>query len=180
MIISKWQSLSPVQQFLTKIIVSVIAWKWVYVSFLQPIRVPDRWLTILITQKTAAVINWLNPSKIAAHVVINDAEKAAYPVRGSQYLIGIYDGCNGLELILMYAALIAFLPYPFKRQLVFICLGAFVLFWVNVFRCVALQWIYVNHQSLFETTHHYLFTLVFYAFIFLGWYLFVQKKPSLS
>jgi len=173
----KWLALSPAKQFIIVTLIAVASWKVLYIFLLQPSLIPDKYLTHFIGDGTAYIINLVSPSGLQkVRIYPTHIGGDVLIARGSHGIITIGDKCNGLELMLIYAGLIIFLPGK-KLIKLFYCLGGIaILLIVNMFRCAGLQWIYKYYPDMFETTHHYLFTLVMYVFIFAGWSSYINKE----
>jgi exosortase/archaeosortase family protein len=172
----KWLSLSPALQFLIKSVVCVIAWRLLYVYILQPLTFPDRILTRIVGEGTIFFINlFSNHSLNRAYCVESRHGGEVILLRNNHSILRIGDACNGLELMLIYAGVIALLPGSNQKKFIYISLGFVVLIITNMLRCAGLEWVYEFYRPLFETTHHYLFTLVMYVLIFSGWALYINK-----
>ena len=177
----KWLSLGPAQQFIIKSVSCVALWRLLYVYVLKPLAFPDKILTRIIGEGTIVVINLFSDSRLQKAYCVQSkywSEKFGGEVflyRNNHILLRIGDACNGLELMLIYAGVIALLPGSTKRKGIYISVGILCLIIANFFRCAGLQYIYVYFPQLFETTHHYVFTLVMYVLIFIGWVMYINK-----
>ena len=172
----KWLSLSPAQKFVSKSVICVIAWRLLYVYILQPLTFPDKILTRSIGEGTIFFINLFGKSSLKKAYCINSKYGGeVILVRNNHSILRIGDACNGLELMLIYAGVIALLPGTTQKKTLFISIGFIALMIANMLRCAGLEWVYEFYRPLFETTHHYLFTLVMYVLIFAGWALYINK-----
>jgi len=172
----KWSSLSPALQFVIKSVSCVGLWRLLYVFILQPIRFPDKILTKIIGEGTVVFINLFGKSSLPqAYCIESKFAAEVILVRAKHIILRIGDACNGLELMLIYAGVIALLPGDNKRKSAYIGIGLILLMIANMLRCAGLEWVYEFYRPFFETTHHYLFTLVMYVLIFIGWSLYINK-----
>lgn len=178
---------TPVRKFLLTATILFVAWKAVYLLFLQPSRVLDKPLTYVIGKSTAATLDLFNP---AGHYTAtptthlkgfgNEGLEPVMAIRsGQNNLLDIADVCNGLELLVLYAGLIICLPASRNRKLAYIFGGIIGIEIINVIRCVGLVMVYVHKPEWLDFSHHYLFTFVVYAFIFWLWYLF-SRNPDFA
>ncbi len=175
----KWLNLSPAKQFIAKSVLCVLVWRLLYVYILRPIRIPDRMLTNLIGNGTIVFVNLISKSGVkAAYSMESKFEPEAMLVRNNHVILRIGDACNGLELMLIYAGVIALLPGDNKLKTKHIILGIIALIITNMLRCAGLEWVYEFYRPMFETTHHYLFTLVMYIIIFYGWVKYINKLKA--
>jgi len=174
----KWLSLSPAQKFVSKSIICVVAWRLLYVYVLEPLRFPDKILTRIIGGGAAFFINLFGKSTVKKAYCIENiygGQGEALLVRNNHTILRIGDACNGLELMLIYAGVIILLPGTTQKKSLYVFLGFIGLLIVNMMRCAGLEWVYEFYRPMFETTHHYLFTLVMYVMIFGGWALYINK-----
>ena len=175
----KWLSLGLAKQFIVKSVLCVAIWRLLYVFILRPIRFPDKILTMLIGKGTIIFVNiFSNPGLQSAYCMESKYSPEAILVRNNHVILRIGDACNGLELMLIYSGIIALLPGKSNLKLKYIGLGVLTLIITNMLRCAGLEWVYEFYRPLFETTHHYLFTLVMYVVIFYGWVLYINKLKS--
>ncbi len=162
-----------IRKFLIKILVLFLIWKVSYHAYIKPNRLLDVPLTNITTKATVSILQlfprftqvyWLpkmppnNFDLYGANVMI-DGKK----------VIGIFDPCNALELYVLYIAFLVCLSTTLKRQIFFIAIGIAFIFTLNVLRCSGLVWFRFYSNQWFDFAHHYLFSLVVYAAIFLLW-----------
>ncbi len=173
---NKWSNLSPALQFIIKSVLIVGAWRLLYFFILRPIRFPDKLLTRFIGEGTTVFINFFGKSTLPkVYCVDNINVGEVLLIRGEHVILRIGDACNGLELMLIYAGVISLLPGNKKRKTLYIIVGLLLLLIANMLRCTGLEWVYEFYRPLFETTHHYIFTLVMYVLIFIGWSFYINK-----
>jgi exosortase family protein XrtF len=184
LILDKWKAIPrPVQLFLLKALALFIVWKLIYLLFLFPARVLDGPLTFAVGKETAATLNLVTRSHefTASDVLFFEpgARAQYYHVMEidahSERALLIADGCNGLELIVLYIGFILCFPAKARRRVVFILSGTVMIYLLNVLRCTGLILIYLHSPELLDFSHHYLFTFFVYGFVFFLWYLFTQK-----
>jgi exosortase family protein XrtF len=97
-------------------------------------------------------------------------------------MLSIYEGCNGINIIIIFVAfLIAFGPIK-KALLWFIPLGIFIIYLFNLLRIVLLFFIARHMPEVMYFTHKYLLTGMLFAVIFILWILWIRKfsKASVS
>jgi len=182
----KWKQIPvPVKLFLLKAAVLFTAWKLLYLLILLPNRTLDRPLTYSIGVSTAKILNFSShgaPYSVKGE--INRTQLDGQPFSenvmniylGDQRVLMIADVCNGLELMVLYAAFIICIPAGVYRKITFIVGGIVSIFVVNVLRCSALVMIYLHHPQYVYFSHHYFFTFITYGFIFWLWYIFSRRQ----
>ena len=172
---------ASLKNFFIKIFVLALGWKLLHLYILGPLRIPDSFLTDLVTSGTVFLTNaldviqvhvsWLKP--LAAHGTANSI------MYNGQSIFLIDDTCNGLEIMLIYVGILLILPIKsVGRVSFFIFSGLIVLIVANMIRCTALLWIYSYHKPYFDINHHYIFTFLMYGIIVAGWLLYLKQEKS--
>jgi len=174
----------PVISFLVKAIVLFVVWKVLYLSFLLPKRILDEPLTKGIGFSTVAVLNGL-PGKalFSGRTIADTLDVEGGVIRGN--IVAIYrdeektltvaDACNGLELMVLYVGFLVCFPAGLKRKLIFGVMGCVLICLLNIIRCAALVGIYLHHRTYLDFSHHFVFQIIIYLFIFGLWYIFSKK-----
>ncbi len=161
--------------FFIKLFALFSIWFVCYALILRPGRIIDRPITNFITASVVKCINFLSPSTPAiSWVDARDLERA-YLVQNGHRVFGVFDVCNGIDLMFIYVGIIMLLPYPFKRKIIFSIAGVIAIILANIIRVCSLYFIYVYQRSAFDFSHHYLFSILMYVLIFYGWLLFIKK-----
>lgn len=157
-----------VRPFIIRATILVIAWELLYNFILKPTGIPDDQLTAAV-QFGAIKILSLFYSNIGqdGNIIILDGENA----------VSIARQCNGLELIVLYLGFIICLPSNPKKMILFSVVGLAVIYILNIIRSALLAVMYLQDHSLTDFAHHYVFKLIIYAVVFLGWVLYM-KKPK--
>lgn len=163
--------------FFIRLSILFTIWFFVYTLFLAPRRTIDRPVTNFITIAATKCINIVSPSQALTWIEHQDNHKN-YLIKNNEEVFGIFDVCNGIDLMFIYIGIIALLPYPIKRKIIFSIGGIITIILANIVRVCSLYFIYVYQKSAFEFSHHYLFTILMYVLIFYGWLLFIKKKKT--
>jgi exosortase/archaeosortase family protein len=175
-----WQRIpATVKYFLLKGILLFTTWKLLYIFVLLPNRVLDRPLTHLIGAGTAATLNiFSHGSPYSARPDVNNKlmdDGSVFPEPVMQVywrtdkVLSIADVCNGLELMVLYAALLLALPGATSRKLIFIITGLLLINVMNILRCSALVLVFRHKPEYVNFIHHYVFNFVVYGVIFWLW-----------
>ena len=177
-----------VRNFLIKSALIFIVWKALYHLWLQPQQLVDRPLVNAIAAHSTQVLNFIHEKdaydyKTSAHRHnITGNENKTYEgsyariyYKGISNLL-IVPNCNALELMVLFAGFIIAFPGPRRKKLWVIPAGIIAIHLVNVLRSVALiRLAYSSYNRFFDFTHHYLFTMSIYLFIFLLWMWYVNS-----
>jgi len=151
-------------------------WHITYAFLLAPQRIIDKPLNNILTVSVVSGINLISPTKPDITWLPYKNRNGSLLIKNNKAVFGIADNCNGLNLMFTYVTVIFLLPYPLKRKLIFSCAGLAIIVAANILRILALYYIYVYHNAIFDFSHHYLFTILLDILIFCGWLLFIQKK----
>lgn len=165
--------------FLLKLFGLVILWELLYVYLLKPLRIPDAFLTHILTACVTFCINVFFQLSTSVTWVVDNIHNADHIQLHGKTILSIFDDCNGLDLYLIYLVFLILLPFSSKRKLKFSIIGIISIFIGNIFRCMGLYWIYVNYRGVFEFNHHYVFTIMMYLIILVCWIMFT-RKPKLN
>jgi exosortase family protein XrtF len=174
----------PVLSFLLKGLVFFVIWKVLYLALLLPARVPDRALTRLVGFSTVDVLNVFSSGTAFMAVEVRDDYVEDGIVRpgtsvdirrGGMQTLRVADACNGLELMVLYVGFFFCFPGPLRRKLVFAVGGCVLITVVNILRCAVLVQIFIKYRAYLDFSHHFAFTFIIYALIFLLWFLFTKK-----
>ena len=171
-----------VRRFLIRATLLFIGWKMLYILVLIPNQVPDAPLVRWLGDGTAVMMNMMyqTDSFYAVHterekVYGADTVLATYSMvkKGKRSILGIYQACNGLELMILYAGFILCFAGSWLRKLLYIVGGIFALYIANVIRCGFLGWIGIDYPKHFDFAHKYFFNLVIYSIAFILWVFYV-------
>jgi exosortase/archaeosortase family protein len=174
---------AEVRTFLIRATALFVIWKTVYILFLIPNQMPDAPLVRWLGDGTAVMMNimYQTDSFYAVHterekVYGADTVLATYSMvkKGKRSILGIYQACNGLELMILYAGFILCFTGPWLRKLLYIVGGMFALYIANVVRCGFLGWIGIEYPRHFDFAHKYFFNLVIYSIAFVLWVFYVK------
>ncbi|MFT3682714.1 MAG: exosortase/archaeosortase family protein [Ferruginibacter sp.] len=170
-----------IRWFFIKLAILGSLWFVSYHLILKPGRIIDRPLTNFLTAVSTKCINLISPGSAELTWKENKAKDCAYLLQNGKQVFGIWDACNGIDLMYIYVGVILLLPYPAKRKAVFGIVGVLVIVFANVIRICSLYFISIYQRSIFDFSHHYLFTILMYILIFYGWLLyakggFINKK----
>ena len=93
-------------------------------------------------------------------------------------VLAVYEGCNGLNVMIIFVAfLIAFGPIS-KPLLWFIPLGLLIIHLMNLARITLLFWVSLYWERYMYFTHKYFFTAILYVVVFILWVWWVRKFAS--
>ena len=89
--------------------------------------------------------------------------------------IGVYEGCNGVNVMILFVAFIVAFGGSTKKMLWFIPTGIVAIHLFNILRLASLSIMATMSQSVFHFVHKYAFTSIIYVFVLLLWIIWVKK-----
>lgn len=151
---------SDIGQFLLKVVGIYLCWYFIYELWLLPEGSLDQWLTTNIVSVSAGILDALNYDFYATGRLIGIGEAP-----------GIYlaDGCSGIAAIGLFVGFVVAYPGAWVPRIAFIAVGIGIIYLVNVIRIVVLAITQVEWASIFDITHDYSTTAIFYLVIFVMW-----------
>lgn len=155
----KWLR-SDIGIFLLKVVGIYLCWYVIYELWLLPDRRLDAWLTTNIVSVSAGILQSLGYDLYATGRLIGIGESAGI------YLV---DGCSGIAAIGLFVGFVIAYPGEWVPRMAFIFMGIGIIYFVNVIRIVILSITQVQWPSMFDVTHDYSTTAIFYLVIFLLW-----------
>jgi exosortase/archaeosortase family protein len=181
---------NEVKIFLGRALLLFVVWKILYILVLIPNEVPDSWMVKQLGKATASFLNvyyhtdsFTTENTLRRKLYGNDWVPVTYATinyKNSQKVLGIYQACDGLELMVLYAGFIICFSGFWIRKIVFIVLGIIGLFAINIFRSGLLGIISLQFPIHFEFAHKYFFNLVVYGFTFLLWMFYISSSKLKS
>lgn len=186
-----WQQVPvSIRKFLIRGLLFFISWKALYILYIGPRGMWDEQLTQATGLQTAATLNLVratdlfSASKERTQRLPGDEKQFGSVYKSTlQYdgvpVLYIFDSCNGLELLVLYAGFILCYPARGRRKAVFLLAGTPLIFYINVFRCVALAFVALLKPAYLDFAHHYLFKIIVYlSILFLWWFFTAPRTPS--
>ena len=140
-----------------------------YIKAYNPVADPVTWA---VTAQTSACLNILG-SQIS---LIQDAFKPSIGmIENEESVISVFEGCNGLNVMIIFVAFVVAFGGPRKAMLWFIPVGLLVIHIVNLLRIGLLYYTAQYYAHYFYYVHKYFFTAILYFIIFALWALWVIR-----
>jgi exosortase/archaeosortase family protein len=172
---------SDIGMFLLKVAGIYLGWYFIYELWLLPDGRLDAWLTKNVVAVSAGILDWTGYDYYAMGRLIGIGESS-----------GIYlaDGCSGIAAIGLFVGFVIAYPGDWIPRIAFIAVGIGIIYMVNIVRIVTLAITQVRWPSMFDVTHDYSTTAIFYMVIFVLWMIWAnlgtresaaeKASPSLS
>ena len=153
---------SPLTLFLLKAGGVYAAWQLIYDFVVLPDGRVDTWLSITSVKLAAAGLSFVGWEIETAGRFI-----ACVGNRG----VEIQNGCNGMDLLGLYAGFIIAYPGDLKKRAVFMAGGIGLLFITNVLRIAFFALSNLYFPQYWDPVHYYSSYVFFYPIVLTLWYL---------
>ncbi len=158
-----------IRPFVIRAAILLIGWELLYTFILMPAGIPDDQLTQVVQYGGMEVLKWFYTDVRAdGNTIILDGVEA----------VDIARQCNGLELIVLYLGFLLCVPTNIKRMVAYGVIGTLIIYTLNIFRTAALAAMFEQSHKMADFAHHYLFKIIIYAVVFLGWVLYLKKPKA--
>ena len=146
----------------------------IYVTAYSPRPDP---ITIIASRQTAfalGVCGWPSTTK-------DDEKKPTTQlIHEDRSVLAIYEGCNGINIMIIFVAfLVAFGPIG-KPLLVFALAGIVIIHLMNLARIAVLFWVVLYLPDFVYFMHKYLFTAILFVIVFVLWIVWVKRFSHLK
>lgn len=114
-------------------------------------------------------------AKVVLNALGEGATVAGQSLRSPRFAVVIYNGCNGLEAMLIFVCGVLAFPTGWRRKALGVVLGFLAIQIVNIVRIVSLFYTGVFKPAWFSTTHVFVWQSVIILFGVLLWLVWVQR-----
>lgn len=163
---------NPQFSFVAKLLLAYTLWVLLYELWILPNGRLDTWLSLHLAQINHQILTSLGfDAFVSGRIVWMPSTKG----------IEIINGCNGLEVIGLFAGFLFAYPGDHKKRALFFLLGIGIIYLTNVARLLSLSLIQYYNYSYFDIAHNFLAKGVFYLVVFSIWALWIKfGSASLS
>ncbi len=156
---------SPLAKFIIVALIFFVVWYILYEQWILPDGRLDEWLSLNIVGVSTGILNFFGFDTFTYHRVTGISGNPG---------VEIVDGCNGIAAIGLFLGFIIAFPGPWKSRLSFSVIGIGVIYLTNIVRIVFLAITQAKWPALFDFTHDYSTTAIFYVVIFVLWMVWVN------
>ncbi|WP_185155994.1 exosortase family protein XrtF [Fulvivirga kasyanovii] len=165
----------PTILFLVKFLTLYLVLNFSYVLFIEYHSPEPDPFTRLVTQNTTFLLSVMgfdisyrdHPERMSISIYEKD-----------EAVINVFEGCNGLNVGIIFASfLLAFGTFD-KKLFWFIPLGLLIIHISNLARIIMLFCVAMSFPSYMYFAHKYLFTAIIYLVVFILWYVWVTKLQA--
>ncbi len=114
-------------------------------------------------------------ARVALNLLGENARVDGQVLSSSRFAVQIYNGCNGLEAILVFVAGVLAFPAPWLRRLAGVVLGVLAIQVVNVVRVVSLFYVGIFKPQWFSVSHVFIWQSLIILLSVVLWLVWVQR-----
>lgn len=106
----------------------------------------------------------------------DDQTKPAIGIlNGERVVLSVFEGCNGINVVIIFLSFLLAYGRPSRKLLWFIPLGLLLIHLTNLGRISLLYGVTIHLPGFMYFAHKYLFTAIIYIVVFALWYLWLNK-----
>ncbi|WP_223845602.1 exosortase family protein XrtF [Flavobacterium selenitireducens] len=169
---------TPFFIFLVKFFAVYAGLTLVYQIYLNSFEV-SRFETDDFTRSVAVQTKWFTDrlgylTEIKPHV----SQPSVMFILEGKYVSRVVEGCNALSVIILFSAFVVAFKGSWKKTILFILAGAFVIHILNIMRIGLLSIALLHYPEHEHILHGVIFPAVIYGVVFLLWIVWVNKFSS--
>ncbi len=154
-----------------------LMWYVLYEYYLNPQTLADEYIIDNLTGISQGILSFLGYETVT--------ESTASGLRnyiGINGFLKLHIGapCDGFALLILFFSFIVAFPGPSIHKIWYIPVGLLLIHLINALRVVALVLIVKANPEWLSFNHDYTFTILVYAFVFLLWWIWVNKFSPLK
>lgn len=134
-------------------------------------------LTAIVTRQTSSILNFFGEQ---THTTPKAVEPAISILNPSGVVISVFEGCNGINVMIVFVAFLLAFGGPLKKLLWFLLAGLAIIYVANLVRVLILYYAAEYWQQYFYYVHKYILTGFLYLIVFILWWLWIEKVRGVS
>ncbi|MEO5979877.1 MAG: exosortase family protein XrtF [Chryseolinea sp.] len=166
----------PTILFLAKFVGIYVIMSLLYGAFIssyEPLSDPPTHVVAVQTSSFLNVCGW------TTRAVDSKSNPTTVISSGERRVLAVYEGCNGLNVMIIFVAFVfAFGPLN-NKLLWFIPAGLLTIHLANLSRIILLFWVSLYQPNATYFLHKYLFTAFLYVVVFVLWIVWVRRYSRL-
>lgn len=170
-------SLKPALRFLAIFLALYLGLNVVYGLWIASYNASADPMTWAVTRQTSYILNLFGEETTVAP---NPAKPSVSVQVGLRSALNVYEGCNGLNVMIVFVAFMMAFGGNKKKLAWFIPLGIVLIHLANLGRVVGLYYVAEYWQQYFYYIHKYAFTGIIYLFVLALWWWWVEKINGIS
>ena len=140
-----------------------------YIQYYAPNPDP---MTIVVTEQVALVLQAFGEPVV---FLVEEGSPHVPILRDGTGIVRVYEGCNGLNVMIVYLAFLAAFRGPWKSTVLFVIFGLITIYVMNLVRVAALYGVALYYPDKLYFFHKFFFTGLIYLVVFFLWFLWIRK-----
>lgn len=162
----------PALWFLFKFLSIYIVGNLIYGFFIEAVNPNPDVITKFVTKQTAGILHHFDESIVSQP---NPIEPTVFIRDESQVVINVFEGCNGVNVMIVFVAFVVAFGGRWLDMLWFIGGGVVIIHILNLLRLSFLYYLAKNNPEHFYFFHKYLFTAILYIAVFILWAIWIKR-----
>jgi exosortase family protein XrtF len=167
-----WKEFKPAFRFLFIFLGAYLTGNVIYGLFIEAYYPAPDPVTYAVAHQTSWVLNVIGDPVSA---IRNLNGPTIFIRNGANPGVNIFEGCNGLNVMIVFASFLFAFAGQRQRLIWFLPLGIVIIHLSNIVRMTLLYLVAVHHRNYFYYLHKYVFTAAIYLIVFLLWFIWVTK-----
>lgn len=162
----------PTILFLVKFLVLYLVLNLLYGLFIDNYSPQPDPVTGWVSEQSTLILKLFGSE---AKAVDNENKPSIGILKGNNIILSVYEGCNGLNVVIIFIAFLLSFGKPSRKLLWFIPMGLIIIHLTNLLRVAMLFSVAIHLPGMMYFTHKYLFTAIIYMVVFVMWYVWLNK-----
>ena len=133
--------------------------------------------TVLVTKQSSWLLNAMG-EETYTKPKLNTRTISIF--KGSRIVVNVFEGCNGINVAIVFVAFMVAFGGDRKKIMWFIPLGLVLIHFANLLRVSGLYLVAEYFEQYFYYVHKYAFTASIYVMVFLLWWIWIEKINGIS
>lgn len=162
----------PAILFVTKFLIIYFVGNILYGVYVESFNQVVDPITNWVTKQSVNVLN--NVGEVT-EAFEDEANPKVHILTNERTVLSVYEGCNGVNVIVIFVAFLFAYGGKWIRLLWFVPIGIILIHLANLTRIVLLYFVAEYYPNFMYFTHKYLFTGFIYVFVLMLWYLWATR-----
>ena len=167
----KWKENKPALKFLGLFLGVYLIGNILYGLFIEWNYPASDVITNIVSHQSSWLINqWLGHETMALQ---SSTGPIVLIVENSNTILRIFEGCNGINVVIVFISFLLAFGGKIKSLLTFIPVGIIIIHTFNLGRIIWLYTLAFTASRYFHYFHKFVFTAIIYGVVFLLWWFWV-------
>ena len=171
------KELKPAFRFLAVFIGAYFCLNILYGIWISSFGSSADYATKVVTNQTALLLNVFGED---THTAPKASSPAISILNDKGAVLSVFEGCNGINLMIVFVSFLAAFGGKAKNMTWFIPLGLFLIYLANLMRVMMLYFIAKYQNEYFYYAHKYVLTAFLYLMVFALWWWWIEKVNKIS